>query len=255
MPTWDSAQYLRFENERTRPSMDLAARVPLACVRDAVDLGCGPGNSTEVIAKRWPEARLTGVDSSPVMLEVARKVHPDWAWIEADLQQWQPEKMVDLLFSSAAFQWVSGHEIIFPRLMKCLSPGGVLAVQMPAAKAEPALALIPSMAGEDAWKARLEDVKTWHQPYTQEDYYRMLSPLASRIELWETTYIHVMDSHEALLDWVKGTAMRPYLDRLTAPESVEFEKSFLQRLPAHYAPQPDGRILFPFRRLFLVAMR
>lgn len=255
MPSWDSEQYLRFSDERTRPARDLAAQVPLASVGEAFDLGCGPGNSTEVLARRWPEARLTGVDSSPSMLAAARKVHPDGSWIQADLQDWRPSAPADLLFSNAAFQWVPGHEVIFPGLLQGLRPGGVLAVQMPAASAEPALALIREVAAREPWRGRFDGSQDWRQPHPAEAYYRWLSPGASRIELWETTYFHVLGGHGDLLAWVKGTALRPYLDRLDPAEGAALEAAYLREVERAYPLQPDGRVLLPFRRLFLLAVR
>lgn len=255
MPTWDPTQYLKYANERTRPARDLVAQIPLARIREAADLGCGPGNSTEVIAERWPEARLTGVDNSPAMLEAARKAHPDWRWVQADLSEWAPERPMDLLFSNAVFQWVAGHDVIFPRLMKGLVPGGVLAVQIPASSAEPALALIRAIAAREPWRERFQDLTDWRQPPGPEAYYRWLAPFASKIDLWETTYIHIMEGCAGVLAWVKGTAMRPYLDRLDDEAGRAFEETYLRELAKAYPLETDGRVLFPFKRLFILAVR
>lgn len=250
-PGWDPAQYLRFASERTRPAVELAARVPLAEVTEAVDLGCGPGNSTEVLAARWPAARLTGVDSSPEMLAEARAAHPDWAWVEADVAAWAPATAPDLIFSNAALHWLDDHAKLFPRLMSYLAPGGLLAVQMPANYDAPSHTLMREAGAP--WADRLPAPRSLAGDAGA--YYDWLAPRAASVDLWETTYHHVLDGPEAVVDWVRGTGLRPYLEALEPSDRPAFEARYLELIREAYPHRADGTVLMPFQRLFLVAVR
>jgi trans-aconitate 2-methyltransferase len=252
---WDADQYLTFGGQRTQPSRDLLARVPLAAPRRIVDLGCGPGNSTELLARRWPDAEVTGIDSSPEMLAQARADYPALRWIEADIAALPPDGAHDLVFSNAALQWVPDHARVFPALFDALPPGGVLAVQMPRNFDAPSHVLLRETAASPRWAARMPPetrVLTVGDPGF---YHDLLAPRAARLDIFEIEYLHVMDGPEGIVEWMKGTGLRPFLQRLEGADLAAFLESYLEKLALAYPRRADGKVLFPFRRIFLVASR
>jgi trans-aconitate 2-methyltransferase len=251
--TWNPAGYLRFADERTRPAVDLAARVEVAAPARVVDLGCGPGNSTRVVRSRWPAAVVTGLDSSAEMLAAARADQPDASWELADLAAWSPPEPVEVAFSNAALQWVPDHAAVFPRLFAGVS--AALAVQVPAHFASPVHRLMVDVSNRHPWRDTLAAARNTISVGRPGFYYDLLRPLARRIDLWETEYVHQLDGPDAILAWVRTTALRPYLDALPPGDRPAFERQFLAELTAAYPRQADGRVLFPFRRLFVVAYR
>lgn len=255
MPTWDAAQYLRFEDERTRPARDLLARVPLEAPARIVDLGCGPGNSTALLRARWPQAQLAGVDSSAEMLATARQAQPELDWIQADIAAWRPEAPLDLVYSNATMQWLPDHARLFPRLLEAVAEGGVLAVQMPHNYEQPSHALMREVGRSGPWKERVASARLVSPVADAGFYYELLAPRCAHIELWETTYFHVMDNAEAVLEWTRGSGLRPFLEALEAEERTPFEALYLEALRGAYTPRADGKLIFPFPRLFMVAMR
>lgn len=256
MSDWNARQYLRFEDERTRPSRDLLAQVPLRQARRAIDLGCGPGNSTELLVARFPQAEVIGIDNSPEMLRQARKRLPTCDFIEADLATWTPSDAVDLLFANAVFQWVPDHPAVLRRLLQALPPGGVLALQMPDNTNEPALRLMQEVAQNGPWAGRpgLAEAARNDLP-SPETYYELLKPLCSRIELWHTIYNHVMAGPQGVVEWFKGSALRPFLAGLDARMSDEFLCAYTARIAEHYKPRFDEQVLLRFPRFFMVATR
>jgi len=214
---WNAAQYLKFEDDRTRPARDLLAQVPLQKPRAAVDLGCGPGNSTELLVNRFPEALVTGLDSSADMLQQARKRLPKCAFLEADLETWHPEPATDLLFANAVFQWVPNHELVLRHLIEALPQGGVLAVQMPDNTREPSHLLMREVANKGPWANHpaLADASRTDLP-SPEHYYDLLKPHCRHLDIWHTIYNHVMASPAAIVEWFKGSALRPFLSALAA---------------------------------------
>ncbi len=256
MSSWDPGQYLRFADERTRPAIDLAARVEVADPGRVVDLGCGPGNSTAVLRKRWPKAEVTGVDSSPEMIAAAKKSEPTGRWVLGDIATWAEEKPFDVVFSNAALQWVPDHAAVVPRLFGLVAPGGALAVQMPAHFDSPLHQLIDEIADRPEWRSRTAAAKKTLRVEHPSFYYEALAPHADRVELWLTEYIHVMRGPPAILEWIRGTGLRPFLAALADDkERAEFERLLVSGLSRSYLPQADSRVLFPYRRLFLVAYR
>ncbi len=252
MSAWDPAQYLKFSDSRTRPAAELLARIPLDSPARVVDLGCGPGNSTALLKQRWPGALTTGVDNSADMLAAARRTYPDWTWEEADIGTWVPKEPVDLIFSNATLHWLPEHETLFSRLIKQLRTGGVLAVQMPNNFKTDAHLLIRKIAEDEPWQGILAGVEEWHPPLAPSEYYKILSPQCSSIDIWETEYVQVMDSAAAIVEWNKGSALRPFLNRLSGIAQREFLARYTKALSAAYQPQSDGRVLFPFKRIFLI---
>lgn len=253
---WSAQQYLKFEDERTRPARDLLAAVPLSGAMLAVDIGCGPGNSTELIAARFPGADLFGVDTSPDMLAAAAKRLPTARFTQADVSQWTPERPVDLIFGNAVLQWVPDHASLLPRLMGCLAPGGALAVQLPdnlsershtsMADAARSLGLATSIAAAEA--ARTEIM-------SPEALYDVLAPVSSRVDIWRTTYQHPLANAAAIVEWFKGTGLKPYIDGLDDESKSAFLTAYHERIAAAYPPRVDGRVLLSFPRLFFVAVR
>ena len=255
MPSWNPGQYLKFGAERTRPAMDLCARVPGEPGR-ILDLGCGPGNSTAVLRERWPRAELAGLDSSPEMIAQARAAEPGRTWILASAQSYQPPAPLDLVFSNAVLQWLPDHRALLPRLMGWLAPGGCLAVQVPAKDGTLLRSGLAEVAARPRWRdlvAAAGEALTFHEPPF---YYDLLTPVAERVDLWETTYYHQMASHQALIEWFEGTGLRPYLERLPDDAArLAFKEDLLELVRRSFPAAADGKVLMPFRRLFYMAWR
>lgn len=251
--TWEPDLYLAYSGPRARPALDLLARIPAEAPARVHDLGCGAGNVTRLLSTRWPGARLVGIDSSAEMLLAAAAEMPEGTWIEADLGTWTPEEPADVLFSNAVLHWLGDHEELFPRLLGWLAPGGVLAVQMPANFDAPSHTGIAMTAREAPWRERLEPLLGPPPVAPPAEYYELLAPRCRTLDIWETTYLHVLEGEDAVLNWVKGTALRPLLAALDEADRPAFEAACAARLLKAYPPRPDGRTLFPFRRLFIVA--
>lgn len=262
MADWNAAQYLKFEDERTRPSRDLLAQIPLAQVPSVaagglvVDLGCGPGNSTERLAERFPDAEIVGLDTSPAMLEAARKRLPHLRFALADAATLTLERPADVIFANAVLQWVPDHPALFPRLVSLLAPGGVLAVQMPDNLDQPSHVAMREAAMSGPWSERLAGAtgaRTVLPPPSA--YYDMLAGACARIDIWHTIYNHPLDGAPAIVEWVKGTGLRPFLDPLEGDERAAFLEDYQARLEAAYPPRVDGKVLLAFPRMFIVAVR
>ncbi|MGC8539634.1 MAG: trans-aconitate 2-methyltransferase [Phycisphaerae bacterium] len=256
MVTWNAEQYLKFADERSRPCRDLIGRIALRAPKDIVDLGCGPGNSTAALVQRWPEAEITGLDSSGEMIASARGAYPGRQWIEADISTWKATKPVDLIFSNAALQWVDRHEQLLPRLMGMLNPGGVMAVQMPANyHTAPAHRAMRELAAGGRWRDKFpSEVRRWHC-HEPDFYYGVLRSVSHKLDIWTSEYIHILNGPEDIVQWYIGTGLRPYLEVLVESERKHFIAAYQKRITADYPRQPDGHVLFPFRRLFFIAYR
>ncbi|KAA1058086.1 methyltransferase domain-containing protein [Azospirillum argentinense] len=250
---WDPEQYARFESWRRRPAHDLVAALPSLTPRTVVDLGCGAGQLARLLAERWPETEVLGVDNSPAMLERARTTPSGVRWLQADLRDWRPDQPVDLLISNAALQWLDGHERLFPDLLRALAPGGVLAVQMPRNFDAPSHRLLYETAADGPWAERLAPVLRTAPVHAPDVYYGWLAALTRRLDLWETEYLQVLEGEDPVLEWTRGTTLLPVLDMLAGAELDAFLAAYRARLNAAYPRRPDGRTLFPFKRLFLVA--
>ena len=256
MPAWNAAQYLRFGDERTRPCRDLTARVEVVSPARVIDLGCGPGNSTAVLRERWRAAEITGLDSSEEMLAKARADGPAALWVQGDIARWaeQEGEPFDIVFSNAALQWVPDHATLFPNLLRRVAPGGALAVQLPAYSDQPGQRLIRELARSAKWQGRFTREPVDWRAESVEFYYDTLAPRAGRLELWETEYVHVVGGTHAVVDWYRATGLRPFLQALpTEKDQAQFVGEYHAALEPHYRPQRDGKVLFPFRRLFVLA--
>lgn len=252
---WQAAQYMRFENERTRPVRDLLAAVPATDVKTAIDIGCGPGNSTETLAARLPGAAISGLDSSPDMIDAARKRLPQFQFDVSDLSTWDAPGPYDLILANAVLQWVPEHERLIPSLVKKLAPGGSLAVQMPDNLDEPAHRLLRETAAQEPWASRLKGVERTMR-HDAQWYYGLLDPLCARVDVWRTVYHHPLaGGADAVVEWFKGSALRPFLAELDDTEQAAFLQHYRDAIAKAYPALADGTVLLPFPRLFFVATR
>lgn len=251
---WSPATYLKFENERTRPARDLLAHVRRENVRRIVDVGCGPGNSTELLAARYPGAEILGLDNSPAMLEEARRRLPNVRFEFADAATWVPSADVGLVFANAIYQWIPGHLEQLARVLAALPEDATLAVQMPDNVDEPSHRLMSEVAQAGPWSGPLVGAARNPLPSARA-YYEALRPFAARLDIWRTTYHHVLRGADAIVEFVRSTGLRPFLDALLEPERVEFLAAYTARIAAAYPPLADGHVLLAFPRLFLVAER
>jgi len=274
MPTWNAGQYLRFAAERTRPCRDLAAAITMEHPQRIIDLGCGPGNSTAVLAERWPQANIMGLDNSQEMIVAARKDAPGRTFEVGDIATWAPEATYDLVFSNAALQWVENHAEVYPRLLGFVAPGGAFAAQVPCNMAAPAHEVMREIARRPEFQAYLglgakgaegdpkpqmfkqdDGVRQWHV-HEAAFYYDVLAPHAERVDIWQTEYLHILPNAAAIVEWYKGTGLRPFLDRLPdATVRARFLDLYLQAITDAYPARRDGRVILPFQRLFVVAYR
>jgi len=252
---WNPQQYLKFADHRLRPALDLLARIPLEKPASVADLGCGPGNVTEWLSKRWPGASITGVDSSLEMLTQARETYPAMAWEQSDIAQWLPKVQVDVIYSNAALQWLDQHRALFAKLYGALAHGGVLAVQMPRNFDQPSHVLMRRAAQEGAWR----DVLAPHlrpSPVAEPaDYWRMLEPPGADTDIWECDYLQSLSGEDPVLQWMLGTTLRPLLAVLSDREREGYLTVYRALLREAYPRESDGTTLFPFRRLFILASK
>ncbi|EEU43356.1 uncharacterized protein NECHADRAFT_45389 [Fusarium vanettenii 77-13-4] len=255
---WSASQYLKFAKQRTRPSRDLLAQVPLESPSFILDVGCGPGNSTQVLVDRYPGAVIEGIDSSPGMITEARKALPQIKFSVADLKTHTPQKPLDLVFSNAVFQWLKADERVptMKRMMQWLRPGGVLAIQVPDNYLEPSHIAMRAVANEGRWASILGPLRpALDQFATPQQFYDELSPLSSSVDIWHTLYQHPLDDHQSLVEWVKGTGLRPFLNPLSPEDKEAFAESYLARLKDIYPVSVDGKVLLRYPRLFMIAVR
>lgn len=253
--SWDPAVYLRYGDERLRPALDLLARIDADAPARVVDLGCGPGNVTAILKRRWPGAAVLGIDGSAAMLEKARAAAPDCTFAQADFGTWTAAAPADVIYTNAALHWLDGHAALFPRLLAQLAPGGVLAVQMPAMHAAPIRALQHTVAAEGPWAKLLRDVGGAPPILEPGQYWDILRPISSELDIWETIYLHALTGADAAVQWASGTSLRPFLDPLPADLRAQFVAAYSEAIAPHYPRRADGTTLLPFRRLFILARR
>ena len=253
---WDPAVYTRFSGERSRPFVDLTARIRAGSPAEVVDMGCGEGTMTAGLADRWPGAHVTGVDSSPEMLAKASPVPGRLDFVEGDVAEWAPPGPVDVVVSNAVLHWIPGHAALLHRWAGWLSPGGWLAVQVPGNFRAPSHALIDALCRSPRWADQLADAGP--RPDTVADpssYADVLTDARLVPDVWETTYLHVLRGEDPVLTWVRGTVLRPVLARLSDDDAAAFTAEYAAALRGAYPPRPDGTTILPFRRIFLVGSR
>ena len=257
MTTWDPALYERYKTYRDRPALDLLLQIPQdAALREIWDLGCGTGEHAAVLAARHPQAVVHGLDSSPEMLAEARRRNARVDWILGDIEGFAPASPPDLIFTNAALQWVGGHEALFTRLVGGLAPGGVFACQMPVSFDSDWHRTLRDAAAHGPWAERLRGVRGVRPVASASEYYDWLRPLARSVDIWTTTYLHVLEGEDAVVDWMRGTGLRPYLEALVDDgEREAFLTAYRERVYAAFPHRTDGVTLFPFPRLFIVARR
>ena len=254
---WDPGQYLKYSGERARPFFDLLARVQTDEPRQVVDLGCGPGNLTATLADRWPGAEVLGVDSSPEMIDAARAgtgERPRLSFELADIRDWAPGRPVDVLVSNAVLQWLPDHLDLVARWPGMLAPGGWLAFQLPGNFDQPSHAILRDLAASDRWRSLLTGVELNRQAQDPAQYLDQLARAGCLVDAWETTYLHVLPGPDPVVEWYRGTGLRPVLARLGQPQAEEFLAAYRERARQAYPPASYGTVL-PFRRVFVVATR
>jgi trans-aconitate 2-methyltransferase len=251
---WDPSQYLKFEDQRLRPAIDLMNRIPLEHPSQIYDLGCGTGNITRLLKLRWPDAKITGVDDSAEMLQRAAS-EDGITWEQADLASWEPSATPDVIYSNAAFQWIPDHARLIPPLLVTLAPGGVLAIQMPRNFSAPSHTAITEAALGGPWRSTLEPLLRPAPVEPPAFYFDLLASDATSVDMWETEYLQVLQGDNPVKEWTKGTWLSPLLNALDEPERSKFEAAYAKLTRERYPQRPDGRTLFPFRRLFIIATR
>ena len=260
MQDWNPQLYSRYEDERTRPARELLARVPLNDPSVVVDLGCGPGNSTELLVARFPKARAIGVDNSKAMLESAAKRLPGVDFAAADINDWVPDTTTgsapNLIYANAALQWVGDHETLIPRLFRALAPGGVLAIQMPDNRQEPTHSLMRALGAEAPWAEPIGDADSLRTLLLElGGYYDLLAPRAASVDVWRTIYQHPMADAAAIVEWVRSTGLKPFVDRLPADLQASYLAEYERRVNLAYPVRADGKRLLAFPRMFIVAVK
>ena len=254
--TWSSTQYSKFEHERNRPIYDLLAHIPTVKVSTATDIGCGPGNSTELLRDRFLDAKITGMDSSANMVEAARKRMPGVSFEVDDISTWKADGPFDVILANASLQWVPDHETLFPALINKLTAGGTLAVQMPDNFEEPAHRLMRETAAKGPWAGKLEGASKRIARKGAQWYYQALRDKVASLDIWRTTYHHPLaGGPAAVVEWFKGTGLRPFLDPLNENERTAFLVEYQEAIAEAYPSYADGTVLLPFPRLFIVATK
>ena len=252
---WDAGQYLRFGGERSRPFFDLIAQVGAADPRSVADLGCGPGNLTAVLAQRWPQASVVGVDNSPEMIATATRDaapgHANLTFAIGDVRDWRPDRPVDVLTCNAVLQWVPDHQRLLLNWTELLAPGGWLAFQLPGNFDQPSHAIVHELAQSPRWRSLLADAELNRQAGDPAEYVELLARPGYEVDAWETSYLHVLPGADPVLEWTKGTTLRPVLAVLDPEQATAFVSEYAERLRQVYQPRSFGTI-FPFRRVFTV---
>lgn len=253
--SWSAQQYSQFEQERTRPVRDLVAAIPKQTVRHAVDLGCGPGNSTEVLLQRYPNAEVTGLDSAEDMLQAARQRLQTVSFQLGDIATWNPPQTYDVILANASLQWLDNHQTLYPHLVSKLTTGGSLALQTPDNLQEPSHALMREIAQYPRWRSKIGTV---HHPQRHDAsyYHGLLKPICQQLDIWRTTYFHALPAGAAaIVEMFKSTALRPYLAKLEVQEQEAFLQAYTSAITTAYPAEADGSVLLPFPRLFVLATR
>ncbi|MDI2019677.1 trans-aconitate 2-methyltransferase [Paenarthrobacter nicotinovorans] len=255
---WNPSKYAEFGSHRDRPFHDLVARIQAAKPGHVVDLGCGPGNMTATLADRWPAAHVVGIDSSQEMLAKAASLTGHYSGLsfnQGDIAEWMPDNDVDVVVTNAALQWVPGHQEMLAAWLEALRPGAWFALQVPGNFSSPSHALMRELAGSPRWRTRLDGVLRHDDAVgSPADYLGIMLDAGCSADAWETTYQQVLTGEDPVLEWVRGTGLRPVLSALPAPEADAFEKEYAAMLRQAYPSTAHGTV-FPFRRIFAVARK
>jgi trans-aconitate 2-methyltransferase len=255
MSKWDANQYLRFTDQRLRPAIDLLMHLPEFDAASIYDLGCGTGHITELIAKRWANAKVIGLDNSAEMLAKAKGIG-GIEWQQADLATWRPSTPIDLIYSNATLQWLPNHRELFPRLIKSIRKGGYLAVQMPHNHGAASHQAIIETAEKGPWSSTLTPlIASMPSAESPETYYELLRDFTDSLDIWETEYLQVLEGEYAVAEWTKGSVLKPLLDALEPNLREKFFSAYAKRVSSAYRRLPSGHTLFPFRRIFIIAQR
>jgi trans-aconitate 2-methyltransferase len=251
---WNPELYLKYNKERIQPSVDLISRIQTENPGHIIDIGCGPGNSTQILRQRWPNSSIVGVDNSEAMIKRARKDYPDMEWKLIDAGKDAIPGRFDIVFSNATIQWIPDHLNLFTRLRAILKNQGVIAIQIPLFFDMKIGQIIQRIAGNSRWFSHTGTVIDMFTIHSYSDYYDVLTGMFSSVEIYVTDYIHIMNSHTSILEMIKGAGLKPYLERLSDDcDKTEFEKDVLKDICNDYPVQKDGKVLFPFKRLFIIA--
>ncbi|AGK95537.1 methyltransferase domain-containing protein [Clostridium pasteurianum] len=256
MADWNSVQYLKFENERTQPAIDLANRINIDNPKKVLDIGCGPGNSTQVLAQRFPNAYILGVDNSLNMIETAKKNYPKLYFMSCDVSKdlSMLDNDFDIIFSNACLQWIPNHNELLKNIIGLLKPDGILAIQIPMNYEEPIHKIIQEVSTSEKWKSEFPNPRVFYN-LTQSQYFDLLSEISSDFSMWETIYCHKLKSHNGIIEWYRGTGLRPYLNILSDEKKKAFEEDIFKRVVKEYPTQKNGNIIFRFPRFFFIAVR
>lgn len=256
MPEWNAKQYTKFLKERTQPAIDLANRINLSAPNKIIDIGCGPGNSTRVLYEKFPKAHIIGADNSENMLNQAKvnNTELDFKLFDANTDFPLLKQKFDVVFSNACIQWIPNHKALIPKMMSILKDGGILAVQTPMNYKEPIHIIISELVSSSKWKNKFAKPRVFYN-LTQGEYFDLLSDISSDFSIWETVYCHRMSSHESIMEWYKGTGLRPYLEALNESDALEFENDVYNEVKKAYPVQVNGEIIFRFPRFFFTAVK
>lgn len=256
MPIWSSEQYNKFIKERTQPSIDLVEKINTENPKNIIDIGCGPGNSTKILSDRFPNAHIIGADNSSDMIENAKSSYPDCEFIlfDANKDFDTMNRKYDIVFSNACIQWIPNHHVLLKNMIDVLNDGGTLAIQTPMNYHEPIHIIISELVNSKKWKDKIKKPRIFHN-LTPSAYFDLLSEISTDFSMWETVYYHKMPSHTSIMDWYKGTGLRPYLAVLNKTDAADFESDVYNEVVKAYPKQSSGEIIFRFPRLFFTAIK
>ena len=254
---WNPDLYLKYRNERTQASIDLVNRISIDFIPEKIiDIGCGPGNSSEILRRRWQSARIVGLDSSASMIEKAKSDYPDSEWIIANALTYETKEKFDVVFSNATIQWIPNHKELLKKFYGMLSDRGIIAVQLPLFRDIPLGKAIENVSKLIKWKSKTDGVINLFTIHGYFFYYDVLSKNFNSIDLWEANYIHILESQFSILEFIRSSGLKPYLERLDSEsEKLEFEEEVLGLIKKDYPLQENGKVLVPFKRLFFIAYK
>ncbi len=254
MNDWNPNKYLQFKSERTQPSIDLISKIQKSDPKSIIDIGCGPGNSTQILVNRWPKAEITGLDNSEEMIKTARQDYPNQEWIVNDFSTHEFNRKFDVVFSNAAIQWMPNHSELLKKFRSLLTKRGVVAVQIPQFWDMPLGKIIDNTAKDDRWRIKTESIANIFTIHNYSFYYDVLSQIFSSVEMWETDYLHVLNSHSSIVEMMRSTGLKPYYESLNNDSDIsEFEGVVLKEIIIAYPEQSNGKVILPFKRLFFTA--